>query len=189
MASKFLLHPVYSQIRNNSRHITTASKGFRETDYVLAEEMGDKGVLILNRPKALNALNCEMIDKLSTTIEKWQTSKSMIIVKSNGNAFSAGGDVTSVVQADTPEFGKRLFRHGYAMHYMISKLPIPYITLNDGVTFGGGVGMSIFGKFRIATDKTVFAMPEATIGKLYYFCDLKRSFPFQHKFDIIICLM
>lgn len=175
MASKFLLRPVCSQIRHNTRHITTASKGFRETDYVLAEEVGDKGVLMLNRPKALNAINVAMIDKLSATIEKWQSSKSMIIVKSAlaGKVFSAGGDVTSVVQAETPEMGNAIFTHGYAMHYMISKLSIPYITLNDGVTFGGGVGISIFGKFRIATEKTVFAMPEATIGKHYYSYDLK----------------
>lgn len=165
MAIHFLWRPLNSQVRNNVRLITTSSK-FPTSDFVLTEEIGDKGVLILNRPKALNALNADMIKKLSATIEKWQSTKSMIIVKSNvEKVFSAGGDVAAVVKSDTPECGKIIFKTGYALHYMISNLKIPYIALNNGVTMGGGVGISMFGKFRIATEKTIFAMPEATIGK------------------------
>lgn len=158
------MRPIYSQIRNNTRLITT-SKMMRGSDYVLAEEVGDKGVLILNRPKALNALNVEMIQNIFATFEKWQTSKSMIIVKSNSapKVFCAGGDVAEVVQA-TPEYGRKNFRNGYTGNLMIANMPIPYLALISGVTIGGGVGISVHGKYRIATETTLFRMPEATIG-------------------------
>lgn len=134
-------------------------------EYVSTEEIGDKGVLILNRPKVMNALNVEMIKKLFETIEKWSDTKSMIIVKSNvENVFCAGGDVAAVVGADTLDYGRTNFRTGYALNYMISNLQIPYIAFINGVTIGGGVGLSVNGKFRIATKHTIFMMPEATIG-------------------------
>lgn len=137
----------------------------QKTDVVLTEEVGDKGVLILNRPKALNALNLEMITKLKSTIEKWGNTKSMIIIKSNlENVFSAGGDVASISKADTIDHGKSIFRNGYTMDFVTATLKIPYIALINGITYGGSVGLTIHAKYIVATEKTVFSMPETAIG-------------------------
>lgn len=105
----------------------------RASDVVLTQEIGDKGVLILNRPKARNALDLEMINKLSSIIEKWQSSKSMIIVKSSlENIFCAGGDVATIARADTYECGRMIFLHGYTLDFVIANLKIPYIVLMNG---------------------------------------------------------
>lgn len=166
MASKHFFRSIHSQVQNNSKSISKSRKAPGSDEYVLTEEIKDKGVIILNRAKAMNALNVDMINKMFATIKKWQSTKSMIIVKSNvENVFSAGGDVAAAVEADSPEYGKSIFRNGYALNHLISKSPIPHVSLiASGVTIGGGVGISVHGKYRIASEKTVFAMPEASIG-------------------------
>lgn len=145
-----------------------------ESNLVLAEEVGDKGIITLNRPKALNAGNLEMVHKIGHYIQKWHDTKSLILIKgAGGKAFCAGGDVRSLVEADTPEVGKKFFGTEYVMNYMIGNLKIPYVALIDGITMGGGVGLSVHGKYRIATEKTLFAMPETAIGKHLIHNDLE----------------
>lgn len=137
----------------------------QKTDVVLTEEVGDKGVIILNRPKALNAINLEISTKLKSIFEKWGDTKSMIIIKSNlENVFSAGGDVASISKADKLDYGKALFKTGYTMDYITATLKIPYISLINGITYGGSVGLTIHAKYVVATEKTVFSMPETAIG-------------------------
>lgn len=139
--------------------------GLPSTDLVLCEEINGKGIAMLNRPKALNAGNLEMVEKLAAAINKWQNTMSLIIVKGAGEkAFCAGGDVRTIVEADTPEVGCKFFRTEYTMNHMIGSLKIPYVALIDGITMGGGVGISVHGKYRVATEKTLFAMPETAIG-------------------------
>lgn len=167
MIGKVLLRPLSSVLRNNTRLMATAT-GSADTDLVLAEDFGDKGVITLNRPKALNAANYEMVDKIRTYIGKWQNTKSMILVKgSGGKAFCAGGDVRTIVEAETSEVGKQFFGTEYVMNHMIGNLKIPYVAFIDGITMGGGVGLSVHGRYRIATEKTLFAMPETAIGEYF----------------------
>lgn len=162
MISRALIQPIKSIVRNNIRLMATAT----DSDLVLAEEIGDKCIITLNRPKALNACNTEMVHKVGTYIQKWHNTKSLILIKgAGGKAFCAGGDVRTIVEADTPEVGKKFFGTEYVMNYMIGSLKIPYVALIDGITMGGGVGLSVHGKYRIATEKTLFAMPETAIGK------------------------
>lgn len=164
MISRALVRPFASIhcVRNNIRLMATKP----DTDLVLVEEIGDKGIITLNRPKALNACNHEMVHAVGTYIQKWQNTKSLILVKgAGGKAFCAGGDVRTIVEADTPEVGKKFFSTEYVMNYMIGSLKIPYVALIDGITMGGGVGLSVHGKYRIATEKTLFAMPETAIGE------------------------
>lgn len=157
--------PFALQIQKNIRPLTTV-RAQPSADFILTEERGNKGILILNRPKAKNALSTEMLHTIFDTIDKWQKTKSMILIKSSvENAFSAGGDLTSVVKAVPPENGRFLFRIAYTAHFMISNLQIPQISITDGLTIGGGASMAIFGKYRIATEKTVYTMPEAAIGR------------------------
>lgn len=167
MISRALVRPFVSIVRNNTRLMATSVS---DTDLVLAEEIGDKGILTLNRPKALNACNHEMVKKVGDYLSKWHNTKSLILIKgTGGKAFCAGGDVRTIVEADTPEVGKKFFGTEYVMNHMIGSLTIPYVALIDGITMGGGVGLSVHGKYRIATEKTLFAMPETAIGKYLVF--------------------
>lgn len=153
-------------VKTICRSINLRAMSSVSSDFVLGEEINGKAVLTLNRPKALNAANLEMVHQVSAFMNKWiSTNKTMIIVKGAGDkAFCAGGDVRSLVEADTPELGKQFFRTEYTMNYSIGTLKIPYIAFIDGITMGGGVGLSVHGKYRIATKRTLFAMPETAIG-------------------------
>lgn len=144
----------------------STATGLPPTDFVLCEEINGKGIATLNRPKVLNAVNFEMVEKMLAALTKWQNTMSLIIVKGAGEkAFCAGGDVRTIVEADTSEVGKKFFATEYTMNYTIGNLKIPYIALIDGITMGGGVGLSVHGKYRIATERTLFAMPETAIGE------------------------
>ncbi|CAF4816327.1 unnamed protein product [Pieris macdunnoughi] len=129
---------------------------------VLFENLNNAGIITLNRPKALNSLNTSMVTKLLQQLRDWENNKSLVIVKGAGEkAFCAGGDVKSAI--DRVE-GPRFFHTEYNVNYLIGKYKIPYIAFINGVTMGGGVGVSVHGRYRVATEKTVVAMPETKIG-------------------------
>ncbi|KAG0713496.1 3-hydroxyisobutyryl-CoA hydrolase, mitochondrial [Chionoecetes opilio] len=134
---------------------------------VIMQDVGDKGVITLNRPKALNALNHEMLRLIHPRLKEWEATKSMVIIKGTGEkAFCAGGDVRAVVETkgEPDAIGEYFFRDEYIINCLIGTLHIPYIALIDGITMGGGVGLSVHGQYRVATERTVFAMPETAIG-------------------------
>lgn len=95
-------------------------------------------------------------------------SVALIILKGAGEkAFCAGGDVKTVVQLGQDgrtHDAVRFFRSEYRLNHLISRLKKPHIALIDGITMGGGFGVSIHGDFRVATERTLFAMPECAIG-------------------------
>ncbi|XP_017491553.1 PREDICTED: 3-hydroxyisobutyryl-CoA hydrolase, mitochondrial [Rhagoletis zephyria] len=135
------------------------------SSFVLAPESSDKGMIILNRPNALNALNLDMTRKIYKHLKKCELSKLMVIIKgAGGKAFCAGGDVRSIVEAGPTEESKAFFREEYTLNALIGNYIIPYIAIMDGITMGGGVGLSVHGKYRIATERTLLAMPETAIG-------------------------
>ncbi|KAH8347019.1 hypothetical protein KR059_004112 [Drosophila kikkawai] len=141
---------------------------------VLATESSNKGMIILNRPKALNAINLEMVRKIYKHLKKCEKSKSLLIIKGTGEkAFCAGGDVRALVEAGPTDESKSFFREEYSTNALIGNYKIPYIAIIDGITMGGGVGLSVHGKYRVATDRTLFAMPETAIG---LFPDVGGSF-------------
>ncbi|KAG8158746.1 hypothetical protein KVR01_011189 [Diaporthe batatas] len=134
----------------------------------------------LNRPKKLNSLNGSMIRKIGPRLIEWQKSDmaNVVVMKGAGNALCAGGDVAALARANmTGEEGQRssdeYFALEYKLDHLIATYKKPYISFMDGVTMGGGVGLSIHAPFRIATERTVFAMPETTIG---FFPDVGASF-------------
>jgi len=133
---------------------------------------------ILNRPKAYNALNLDMIRNIAPQLLAWEQSDicKVIIMKSNHpKAFCAGGDVKIVAEAGQrkePD-AATFFKEEYALNYQIATLKTPLVVLIDGITMGGGVGLSVHAPFRVATEKTVFAMPETAIG---LFPDVGGSF-------------
>lgn len=136
----------------------------------------------LNRPKKLNSLNGSMVRKIVPRLLEWQKSgmANVVVMKGTGEkAFCAGGDVTSLAQANRKEglegqkASAEYFALEYKLDHLIATLKKPYIAFMDGITMGGGVGLSVHAPFRIATERTMFAMPETTIG---FFPDVGGSF-------------
>ncbi|XP_061711542.1 3-hydroxyisobutyryl-CoA hydrolase, mitochondrial isoform X2 [Cydia pomonella] len=133
----------------------------QESD-VLFETLNNAGVITLNRPKALNSLNTSMVTKLLPQLQEWENTKTCVIVKGAGDkAFCAGGDVKAAI--DKVE-GPIFFHTEYNVNYLIGKYKIPYIAIINGITMGGGLGLSVHGRYRVATEKTLIAMPETKIG-------------------------
>lgn len=168
-----MFRPICPKQRSFSRLMSTISGA--STDLVITEEVNDKGIIILNRPEALNATNIEMHNKILQTIQKWDNEKSLILIKNIGKGFSAGGDLRTMVKHDD-NYGKEVFRTMYPINYTIANLRTPYISFINGVTMGGGVGMSFHGKYSIATENTIWAMPELSIG-LFPDCGASHFFP------------
>uniref|UniRef100_A0A4W6FCQ8 3-hydroxyisobutyryl-CoA hydrolase n=1 Tax=Lates calcarifer TaxID=8187 RepID=A0A4W6FCQ8_LATCA len=136
---------------------------------VLLEKVGRAGVITMNRPKVLNALNLTMIRQIYPQLKKWETDNDtdfVIIKAAGGKAFCAGGDIRAVTEAGKvgDPLAQDFFREEYILNNAIGTCRKPYIALIDGITMGGGVGLSVHGRFRVATEKTLFAMPETAIG-------------------------
>lgn len=144
---------------------------------VIFREVKDKGIIILNRPKALNSLNLSMVNKIFPVLKEWETKKNLVIIKGVGEkAFCAGGDVKAVIEAafkGNIQLGKDFFKNEYKINGLIGAYKIPYIALIDGIVMGGGVGLSVHGQYRIATERSIFAMPETQIG---FFPDVGGSY-------------
>lgn len=136
---------------------------------VLLAKSGCAAVITMNRPKALNALNLNMARQIYQQLKLWEEDPDtfLVIIKgSGGKAFCAGGDILAVTNAG--KSGDRLaqdfFREEYILNNAIGTYRKPYIAFIDGITMGGGVGLSVHGHFRVASEKTLFAMPETAIG-------------------------
>ncbi|KIK58191.1 hypothetical protein GYMLUDRAFT_98151 [Collybiopsis luxurians FD-317 M1] len=154
------------------RHImnNSANSGASEQPLVLFESQLAARTFKLNRPAKLNSLNVPMIELLQGKIEAWRHSELCGVIwgSGEGRAFCAGGDVENVVRnaADPRTRNKAIefFNKEFALDYLLSTLDKPYIAIMDGITMGGGVGLSAPASFRVATENTVFAMPETKIG-------------------------
>lgn len=137
---------------------------------ILVRREGQAGLLILNRPKALNALTHGMVKEIDKALIAWAADPAVtrVIIKGAGErAFCAGGDIRVV--HDLGRAGKHaealeFWREEYIMNRRIKRFPKPYIALIDGIVMGGGVGVSLHGSHRVAGDRFNFAMPEVGIG-------------------------
>ncbi|ERF74304.1 hypothetical protein EPUS_01991 [Endocarpon pusillum Z07020] len=151
-----------------------------EPDDVLFNSLYGVRTIELNRPKKLNSLNGSMARKIVPRLREWEKSQmaNVIIMSGAGTkAFCAGGDVAELAQQNNTPEGQRASSDYFALEYQLDHLIAiyskPYIAIMDGITMGGGVGLSVHAPFRIATERTVFAMPETTIG---FFPDVGGSF-------------
>lgn len=138
---------------------------------------GNIGLITLNRPQVLNALNHSMFIAMDKQLSTWEEDtkiKAVIVRAAPGRAFSAGGDLRAVYElAKKNEPVINYFGEEYRLNSRIYHFSKPYIALLDGFTMGGGAGISIHGSYRIATDRLVFAMPETTIG---FFPDIGATY-------------
>jgi len=146
---------------------------------VLTRHDGRVGRIKLNRPKALNALDVPMIRLITAALHAWRDDPhihAVVIEAAGERAFCAGGDIRALRQNQLD--GNRapvdaFFTEEYALNRMIASYPKPYIALIDGICMGGGIGVSIYGDYRVASEHAVFAMPETAIG---FFPDIGATF-------------
>lgn len=136
---------------------------------VLFERRGGAGIVTLNRPKALNALTLGMVRTIHPKLAEWAKDDGVrcVIVEGAGDkAFCAGGDIRALYdwgQAGDPS-ALDFWREEYRLNQFIKRYPKPYVALMDGINMGGGVGLSVHGSHRVATERLTFAMPETGIG-------------------------
>jgi enoyl-CoA hydratase len=139
------------------------------TSDFLFERRGAIALATLNRPAALNALTLGMVRAYAKQLDAWEKDpgiRAVVLRGAGGRAFCAGGDVLAVRDAGIAKdrLTRDFFREEYTLNYRIARLWAPHVALLDGVTMGGGVGLSAHGTHRVATEKALFAMPETGIG-------------------------
>jgi enoyl-CoA hydratase len=143
-----------------------------ESSEILLGREGGVATATINRPRALNALTLANYRQIAPALAAWATDPAVhaVIVRgAGGRAFCAGGDVRAVYESGRGISGERdltavFFREEYRLIHDIHHFPRPYIAIIDGITMGGGAGISVNGAYRIATERTMFAMPETGIG-------------------------
>jgi enoyl-CoA hydratase len=130
---------------------------------------GRVGRLTLNRPKALHALTGDMCDAMIAALMSWREDDSIAAVMldhEGERGFCSGGDVRAAARSGRGDGreARAFFRKEYQLNALLFGYPKPVIAFMDGVTMGGGVGIARPARYRIATERTVLAMPEAAIG-------------------------
>jgi enoyl-CoA hydratase len=137
---------------------------------VVVEGRGSAGFLILNRPHALNALTLEMVRDITAALDIFEPDarvERVVVCGAGERAFSAGGDVRWLYErgrAGDYAAQSTFFREEYALNARLKRYRKPYVALIDGLAMGGGVGVSLHGAHRVATERAILAMPEVGIG-------------------------
>ena len=131
------------------------------------ERTGKAGVITLTRPKALNALTHTIVAAMRRALRAWETDGdvALVVVRGEGRAFCAGGDILDVYRAGREgRVMNGFFQEEYALNAHIARFPKPYVALIDGIVMGGGCGISVHGSHRVYGSNAVLAMPEVGIG-------------------------
>ncbi len=153
------------------------------SDDILFDRRGAAGIVILNRPTALNAVTHEMVRALRLRLDAWETDAAVtrvILTAVGERAFSAGGDIRALYDlglAGRQQDALVFFREEYSLNAAIKRYRKPYVSLIDGIVMGGGVGLSVHGSHRVAGDRYQFAMPEVGIG---FFPDVGATWALPH---------
>jgi enoyl-CoA hydratase/carnithine racemase len=143
-----------------------------DSDDILFGREGGVATVTLNRPQALNAFTLAMYRRFAPMLREWADDPAVhaVLVRGAGErAFCAGGDVRAIAEAGRgtsgdPALTSRFFWEEYELIRHIHRYPKPYLAILDGITMGGGAGVSVNGAYRIATERTMLAMPETGIG-------------------------
>ena len=140
------------------------------TDEVHVHTHGNVGHISLNRPKALHALTLEMCHAMSAALTEWakvDAIEAVLVDHAEGRGFCAGGDIAFLRNSalnDGGVSGRKFFHDEYQLNHQMFEYAKPIVAFMDGVTMGGGVGISQPARYRVATENTRFAMPETGIG-------------------------
>ncbi len=127
------------------------------------------GRIRLNRPKAIHALTTRMCEAMSDALLRWRTDSNVEVVlidHAEGRGFCAGGDVVMLARSGSEDAteAKGFFFAEYRLNHLLFTYDKPTIAIMDGITMGGGVGISLPCTYRVATENTRLAMPETSIG-------------------------
>lgn len=142
----------------------------QEPEEIRIQRRGGLVVVLLNRPRALNALSLAMCRALDEGLRRWQADPEVhaVLIKGSGErAFCAGGDIRwlyDLLMSRGEAEALGFYALEYLMNARLHHFTKPYVALLDGITMGGGVGVSVHGSHRVVTERTVFAMPETGIG-------------------------
>ena len=134
------------------------------------ERRGAAGFILLDRPKALNALTLPMVRVIAEALADFERDariERVVIASAGGRAFCAGGDIRRIYeQGKAGDHAAQLafWREEYQLNRRIKRYSKPYVSLIDGIVMGGGVGLCVHGSHRVASENCVFAMPEVGIG-------------------------
>lgn len=136
---------------------------------VLVRTSGSLARLTLNRPRAINALDIDMVQRASEALDEWETHSDLDTVLLDGagdRGLCAGGDVRRLWETvvEDAEAAGVFFRAEYALNARIAEYPKPFVALADGITMGGGIGLAGHAAFRVVTERSRLAMPETRIG-------------------------
>ncbi|WP_270935819.1 enoyl-CoA hydratase/isomerase family protein [Falsiroseomonas oryzae] len=146
---------------------------------VVARREEAAGTILMNRPRALNALDLPMIEGITAALRDFRDDPAVRLVVlegAGGRAFCAGGDVRRMRElalAGDAAAIEAFFANEYAMNRAIAEFPKPWVSLIDGVCMGGGIGVSVHGSHRVVTEHALLAMPETAIA---LFPDVGTSF-------------
>ena len=135
--------------------------------HVLTYADGCAGRIRLDRPKALHSLDLGMVRQMTQALLDWRSADEVRIVMidhAGGRGFCAGGDVVSIARDETGTAGRDFFFEEYRLNHLMYTYPKPGVVFMDGVVMGGGVGIACPCRYRVVTERTLFAMPETTIG-------------------------
>lgn len=140
------------------------------TEDMLISTEGGTGRLSLNRPKAIHALNLDMVHAMTDALVAWKDDaavQAVLLDHSEGRGFCAGGDIAFLRNSaltDDGASGRRFFHDEYQLNHLLFTYAKPVVAFMDGITMGGGVGISLPARYRVATENTRLAMPETGIG-------------------------
>ncbi len=140
------------------------------TEDILISTEGATGRLSLNRPKAIHALNLDMVHAMTAALVAWRDDaavQAVLLDHSEGRGFCAGGDIAFLRNSaltDDGASGRRFFHDEYQLNHLLFTYDKPVVAFMDGITMGGGVGISLPATYRVATENTRLAMPETGIG-------------------------
>lgn len=137
------------------------------TDEVNFNKVNNIGVITLNRPKQLNALTVNMTTSIKSKLMEFEQDQQVkaVVIKGVGKSFSAGGDINILAQSSSDEDKCYSITFGeYRLMSQIARMKKPFVSLSNGITMGAGAGIFFNGKYRVVTEKTLFAMPETAIG-------------------------
>ncbi|TNM38383.1 enoyl-CoA hydratase/isomerase family protein [Nocardioides albidus] len=136
---------------------------------VRVERLGPVGRIVLDRPRALNAITLGMVERIHAALEDWRDAglRAVVVESASERAFCAGGDIRRVREnslAGRYDESRRFFETEYAVNALLGSYPVPVVALVGGLCLGGGMGLSVHGTFVVVSPEASFAMPETKIG-------------------------
>lgn len=151
-------------------------------EYLQIERHGRIGRIVLDRPAVLNAIDLTMFDTIGRTLARWRDDPEIeaVVVRGNGRAFSAGGDINAVRRAalaNDAAHNDCLYRTEYSLDALIAAYPKPYVALVHGYCMGGGLGIAVHASHAVVAADALLAMPETAIG---FFPDIGASHVLAH---------